>query len=118
MELVLVLPVVVVILFGLIELSLLFNARQTLVVASRAGARAASLCGATCDDVKQAIHDQVGGPLCDEITIDVDLGKRCGDPVCVVLYVPMRSVSPDLLRFVGFGLDERELVAETVMSKE
>ncbi|MBI3465025.1 MAG: pilus assembly protein [Planctomycetes bacterium] len=118
MELVLVLPLVLVVLFGVIELSLLFSARQTLVAASRAGARTGALAGATFDDVKQAIQDQVGPPLCDQLTIDADLGRRSGDQVCVQVRAPMRSVSPDLLRVVGFGLDDRELVAETVMSKE
>ena len=118
MELVFVLPVVLIVLFGLIELSLLFSARQTLVAASRSGARTAALAGATFDDVKQTIQAQVTGTLCDQLTIDVDLGQRSGDPVFVVLSVPMRIASPDLLRFVGFGLDDRELVAETVMSKE
>ena len=118
MELVLVLPVVLVVLFGLFELSLLFDARQTLVVASREGARTASLAGATLDDVRSAIHDRLGESFRDQLTIDVDLGQHSGDPVCVVVSVPMRTASPDLLRVVGFSLDDRELVAETVMSKE
>ena len=118
MELVLVLPLVLFVLFGVIELSLLFNARQTLVAASRAGARTGALAGATLQDVRQAVEDQVGPALCNEVTIDADLGQRSGDQVCIVVRAPMRSASPDLLRVVGFGLDDRELVAETVMSKE
>ena len=118
MELVLVLPLLMIVLFGVIELSLLFNARQALVAASRAGARIGALAGATLEDVRQAVEDQVGPPLCDQLTIDADLGQRSGDQVCVQVRAPMRSVSPDLLRVVGFGLDDRELVAETVMSKE
>ena len=117
LELVLILPLVATVLFSVCEFSLLFNARQTLVTASRAGARVASLSGATPADVERAVCEQLGD-LHEHVVIEADLGHCSGDPSVVVLRMPMHCAAPDLLACFGFCLDDRELVAETVMCKE
>ena len=118
LELVLVLPIVALILFAVVEFSLLFSARQSLVAASRSGARIGSLSGATAEDVERAVREQLDPCVCADLAVDVDLGRCSGDPVIVSLRVPMCSVSPDLLKCIGFSVHDNELVAETVMCKE
>ena len=118
LELVLVLPLIATILFAVCEFGLLFSGRQSLVAASRAAARVATLAGATQDDVAQTVQDQLEPELCQELRIDAELGRHSGDLVVVTLSLPMTSVSPDLLRFIGLSLRDHDLVAETVMCKE
>ena len=40
------------------------------------------------------------------------------DPVTVEVRVPMDAAAPDLLRFFGFSLRNRMLLAKTTMRKE
>ena len=62
-ELLLTLPILTVLLFGLLEFSLLFFARGDVVEASRAGARAARLYGATTESVEAEVLSSLGGRL-------------------------------------------------------
>ena len=118
LELVIVLPLVVLVLFATCEFALLFQGRQSLVAASRTGARVASMAGATHWDVEDAVRSQLAGSFGDELTVEAEMGERSGDAVWVQLSAPMRAASPDLLRMIGLGLAGRELVAETTMCKE
>ena len=118
MELVLVLPLLLLVLFGVGEFSMLISARQSMVAASRDGARVASMAGATSGDVERVVRERLGDSFGDDLVIDLDLGRRSGDSVVVTLRLPMRCASPDLLRIVGIGLEEHELIAETAMCKE
>ncbi len=118
LELVLVLPIVLLVLFAVAEFGLLFSARQSLVAASRAGARIGSLSGATAEDVERVVREQLDPGLCADLAVEAELGRCSGDPVAVTLRVPMCSASPDLLKCIGFSVHDSELVAETVMCKE
>ncbi len=118
LELVLVLPLIALVLFAVCEFGLLFSGRQSLVAASRAGARIASLAGATEEDVNRAVEEHVDPVLWQDLNIDSQVGRNSGDLVVVTLRLPMTSVSPDLLKFVGLSLRDQDLVAETVMCKE
>ncbi len=118
LELVVVLPLVVLVLFATCEFALLFQGRQSLVTASRTGARVASMAGATYWDVEDAVRLQLAGSFGDDLTVEAELGERSGDAVWVRLSAPMRAASPDLLKMIGLGLTGRELFAETTMCKE
>ena len=50
--------------------------------------------------------------------VEVQGGRNSGDEVSVVVRVPMSAAAPDLLGFFGFRLQDRMLVAQTVMRKE
>ncbi len=117
-ELLLTLPILTVLLFGLLEFSLLFFARGDVVEASRAGARAARLYGATAESVEAEVLSSLGGRLAPHARVMADLGSKSGDEVSVAVEVPMAVASPDLLWLIGYSLKGRELLCETRMAKE
>lgn len=117
-ELLLTLPILAVLLFGLLEFSLLFFARGDVVEASRAGARAARLYGATAESVEEQVRFSLGGRLAPHARVMTSLGSKTGDEVRVSVQVPMAVASPDLLWVIGYSLKSRELVCETHMAKE
>ena len=118
MELVLTLPILGVLLLGLFEFSMLFFARGDVVDACRAGAKQATLQGATLADVENAVLNSLGGRLQQSATVEAQFGEHSGDPVAVAVSVPMSAASPDLLWIVGFSLQGENLYCETRMTKE
>ncbi len=117
-ELLLTLPILTVLLFGLLEFSLLFFARGDVVEASRAGARAARLYGATHESVEAEVRYSLGTRLAPRAQIHTQLGHNSGDEVSVAVEVPMAAASPDLLWLIGYSLQNRPLICETRMSRE
>jgi Flp pilus assembly protein TadG len=118
MELVLTLPILLVMLLGMFEFTLIFYSRGQVVEASRAAARKASLPGVTDEDVEAEVRRVLSPTLQAGVQIEVDLGERSGDLVAVSIEVPMTSASPDLLWPIGVGLDGRNLYSETRMVRE
>jgi hypothetical protein len=128
-ELLLVLPVLLILLFGTIEFGMLLTARCELLAASREGARTASHGGgnrkALNEEVRAAVREALGeGRLADA---DVDIfwsseGRRKRRPererVEVVVHVPARHVVPDLLGWAGVSIEKERLEAATVMLVE
>ena len=118
MELVLTLPILLVLLLGLFEFTMLFYSRGLVVEASRAAARKASLPGATDEAIEAEVRRVLSPSLQAGVQIGVDLGDRSGDLVAVSIEVPMSSASPDLLWPIGVGLNGRNLYSETRMVRE
>lgn len=118
MELVLTLPLLLLVLFAVFEYSMLFFARGSVVEASRVGARTATYPGASLEVIEQSVAQSLGPQLNQNADILVEQGQFSGDRVSVVVQVPMANASPDLLWPIGFGLQGRYLVAETVMERE
>ncbi len=118
MELVLTLPILLVLLLGLFEFTMLFYSRSLVVEASRAAARKASLPGATDEAIEAEVRRVLSPSLQAGVQIGVDLGDRSGDLVAVSIEVPMSSASPDLLWPIGVGLNGRNLYSETRMIRE
>lgn len=117
-EVALTLPILGVVLMALLEFSLLFFARGDVVEASRAGARRASLPGATLADVEQEIRRVLNPQLSDSMRVDADVDADSGEVVSVVVRVPMTEAAPNLLWPVGFSLTDRYLQSETRMIRE
>lgn len=117
-ELLLTLPILTILLFGLFEFSLLFFARGDVVESSRAGARAARLHGATLDSVEAEVRHSLGSRLASTAQISADLGNKTGDAISVLVEVPMSAAAPDLLWLIGYSLRDREIICETRMAKE
>ena len=117
-ELLLTLPILTILLFGLLEFSLLFFARGDVVEASRAGARAARLYGATQESVEAEVRYSLGGRLAPRAQVRAELGHKTGDDVSVVVDVPMAAAAPDLLWLIGYSLKGRQLICETRMARE
>lgn len=118
MELVLTLPLLMLVLFAVFEYSMLFFARGGVVEASRIGARTATYPGASLEVIEQSVVQSLGPQLNQNATVFVEPGQFSGDRVVVVVKVPMAAASPDLLWPIGFGLQGRYLIAETVMERE
>ncbi len=118
MELVLTLPLLMLVLFAVFEYSMLFFARGGVVEASRIGARTATYPGASLEVIEQSVVQSLGPQLNQNATVFVEPGQFSGDRVVVVVKVPMTDASPDLLWPIGFGLQGRYLIAETVMERE
>jgi TadE-like protein len=118
MELVMVLPILLIILFALFEFSILFYARGNVSEASRAGARTASLPGVDQEEIRRDVLRILKPRMRSLADIEVEQGKYSGDPVSVTVRVPMRIVSPDLLWPIGYSLKNRDFISETRMMKE
>lgn len=118
MEMALVLPILGVLLLGLLEFTMLFYARSSVVEASRAGARAATRVGSNLSQVEHEAGLVLFPALRQFMQVEVAGGEHSGDTVTVAVQVPMNSASPDLLWVVGYSLQGRWLYAESTMIKE
>jgi Flp pilus assembly protein TadG len=122
-ELLLALPLLLAVLLGTIEFSMLLVARQQLLVASREGARVAAQ-GGDATDVEQAVQlflgasSLAGASVQAVLTDDSGQPLPTGAPVAVTVTLPTTQVVPDLLGFIGFSLRGDTLTAQTVMRKE
>lgn len=117
MELVLTLPILGILLFGIFEFSLLFFAQGSVAEASRLGARRATLQGAVDEDIHRDVQAALGR-LYSAAEVNVSGAAYTGEPVSVAVAVPMAAVSPDLLWPIGFSLEGRYLTSQTRMVKE
>lgn len=118
MELALVLPIFGIVMFALLEFTLLFYARADVVEASRIGARLATLPGVTQQNVEQEVLKILPPQLGQGAVVQADLGKNSGDVVMVAVSIPMTLASPNLLWPVGYNIKGQNLYSETRMIKE
>jgi hypothetical protein len=118
MELVMTLPILGIVIFALLEFSMLFFARGSVVEASRVGARMASLPGATEQSVEDEIRKVIQPKLQNNLQVNVQLGENTGDVVSVIVMVASTEASPDLLWPIGYSLKGKQLIAETRMIRE
>ncbi len=118
MELVLTLPILLLILTGLFEFTLLFFARGEVVEASRVAARKATLPGVTQQDIEDEVRKVLHPRFHQSLQIDAMLGMKSGDVVTVAVTVDMGSAAPDLLWPIGYRLQGRPLLSETCMIRE
>lgn len=119
LELLWVLPIVLGLLFALVEFGLLWSASHVVKDAATAGCRVATFPGADEQAVRHAIERTLQRrSLVASYRVQVERGRRAGDEARVRVEVPMGAASPDLLRFLGLGLRGRTLSAVTVMRME
>jgi hypothetical protein len=123
MELLLVLPLLLAVLLGTVELSLWLAAQQQVSLASREGARVAAT-GGTRADVNQAIRLALGDARFQRAQVTTWLTDSnsqplpSGEPVSVLVALPASAVVPDLLVFIGLSIRNQKLISQTVMRKE
>lgn len=118
MELVLTLPILAIVLMALFEFSLLFMGRSLIIESCRAGVRHGTLNGSTPQSVEAEVRKVLSPSLQEGLKLDYVPATRSGEVVQLAVHVPMKSVAPDLLWGIGFGLDGRELIYEARMIKE
>lgn len=97
-EFALVLPVLVVILFGIIQFGITISRAQAVESAAREGGRLASLSSSTQADVVSRVNAALAGAAGDSVpTVDLDPGTcagREGQSVTVTVTVPHRIAIP------------------------
>jgi len=123
LELLLVLPILVTVGLGLVELCFVLMGMQRVQAASSAACRVGTLPANDLAAQEHAMEDAAAGALgtagmVDAYQMDIEVGQYAGDPVIVEVSVPMTAAAPDLLKIIGFSLQGRQLVAQTQMCKQ
>jgi hypothetical protein len=122
-ELLLVIPVLLAVLLAVVELSQLVAATQRLDAACAQGARVAAQ-GGDEEEVEQAVHRCLESESYQQVEVESVLRDRSGRPLPSGAEVKVRcslraaDAAPDLLCWIGFGLRDEKLSAQTVMRKE
>jgi Flp pilus assembly protein TadG len=123
MELMLVLPVLLIVLLGLVELGTYLTATEAIQGAAMAGTREATLPGATLDRVRTAVVGALAGwsyagQLGPNDVQFIDNSAADGT-VTVIVSVDARKAAVNSLGFVpGLSLSGKRITAEFVMRKE
>jgi len=118
-EMLIVFPVMVVIVFGMVETSLVISTYNQLKHASSVGCRCCSISpgdgsAAVAMAIRAALNDD---KLIDTVTVICDDSGVSGEICRVTIQLPMSEAAPDLLAALGFQL-EGTLEASTAMRKE
>ena len=122
-ELLIVLPILLTVLLGTIEFSLLLTAQQQVSLASREATRVAAT-GGSVADIEQAVRLALGDARFAQASVTAMLTDGNGDPVAsgepiaVQVRLPASAAVPDLLIFAGLSIRNQVLVGQTVMRKE
>jgi Flp pilus assembly protein TadG len=122
-ELLFVLPVLLIVVFAIIEFGCLWSANIRVKAASQAACRVATLPAETPEEMMLAVNrtaaQSLGSAnLVSNSHIRVDPAEYSGDPVTVEVRVPMPAAAPNMLAIFGMRLEGRELIGRTVMRKE
>ena len=123
LELLLVLPILLTVLLGTVEFSLLLTAQQQVSLASREATRVAAL-GGSVGDIEQVVRLTLGDSRFAQATVTpilVDANGNpipSGEPIAVRVELPASAAVPDLLVFAGLSIRNQVLMGQTVMRKE
>ncbi|MBL8818640.1 MAG: pilus assembly protein [Planctomyces sp.] len=118
MELVLVLPILMLLIFAVAEFSMLTSAQTKVSDAARTGARVLSMSGGNSTEIQQLVMEILGPNLANGCQVDVQPGQFAGDTGLVRVTVPMRNATPDLLWMTGFSVRGRSIRIEAPMVME
>ena len=118
MELVLVLPLFLMLVFSIVEFSMLMSAQSRVSTACQSAARLMSLTGASSEEVESKLLTLLGPKLAKGCNVQVQPAGHPGEVGYVSVQVPMKNASPDLLWITGYALDGRSLNASTPMVME
>ena len=122
MELVLVLPIFLLLIFSIVEFSMLMSAQTRVANAAQNGARMLSMCGipsvAAEAEVRIRVEQLLGPALAKQCIITIDAGDFASDLGRVHVQVPMRNACPDLLWMTGFSVANRSINCDAAMAME
>lgn len=119
LETLLVLPLLLVVLWGLVEFALLLGAEQKLAEASGVGCRTGSL-GHSDQAVKDAVKTVLGHKQYEKAKVHTKRwhDKKAGGMIEVTVDLPATAASPSLLRLIGLNLNGETLTGRSVMRIE
>ena len=122
MELVLVLPIFLLLIFSIIEFSMLMSAQTRVANAAQNGARMLSICGmaspAVETEIKSRVQQLLGPALAQQSVITITPGAYASDLGRIHVQVPMRNACPDLLWMTGFSVASRSIHCDAAMAME
>ena len=118
MELVLVLPVFMLLLFAIVEFSLLSSAQNRITEAAQTGVRQLCITNKSPDDIRESVKRQLGPKLASQMKVDVVSPADAGELANVRITIPMKNATPDLLWLTGFSVSDRVLSADAPMIRE
>jgi Flp pilus assembly protein TadG len=118
MELVLVLPILMLLIFAVAEFSMLTSAQTRVSDAARHGARVLSMSGGSSSEIQLLVTQMLGPNLANGCQVEVHPGKFAGDTGLVRVTVPMQNATPDLLWMTGFSVRGRSIRIEAPMVME
>ena len=116
-ELAVVLPLLLTLVFGIIEFGWIFMVRETLVNASREGCRVAVLQGSIQQDVTDQVNASMAGAGLTNYTVQITSSTPSNPTETVKVLIPYADVSLLAGYFFG-GSTDFNLSATTVMRKE
>ena len=117
-EMIMVLPILITVLMGVFEFSILFFARSSVVQACRVAARQASLGVADQADIENVVNQVLSPSLQHDHEVYIIPAQRSGEITTVGLRVPMAVAAPDMLWPIGFSLQGRYLAEEISLVRE
>jgi hypothetical protein len=122
MELVLVLPIFLLLIFSIIEFSMLMSAQTRVANAAQNGARMLSICGMTSTtaetEIKSRVEQLLGPALAQQCVISITPGAYASDLGHIHVQIPMRNACPDLLWMTGFSIANRSIDCDASMAME
>lgn len=118
MELVLILPIFLLLVFSIVEFSMLMSAHTRVDNAAQSGARSMCISGASDSEVRERVISLLGPSLAKDCLILVYPASYAGEIGRVAIKVPMRNASPDLLWMTGFSLQNRFIDVDAPMVME
>src|SRR5262245_60239066 len=113
-ELLIALPIVLSLLLAMVQFSLLMSARQQVTNAAREGARVLAL-GGGADEIRTTVDRFLGENVAQINATLSDVNGEpiaSGQPVEVTVTIPTRSLVPEMLGIIGFGLGDSKLVSK------
>ena len=119
-ELIFVLPILLLVVFALVELSLVLAAERKLAEVSGVVARTGSL-GGTEAEMTAVMKAAVGPKWADNAELKLEVsppdadGRLQGTTLQVTVSLPAKYAGPNLLRSIGIDLTEATLVGRTVI---
>src|SRR4051794_465390 len=129
-ELMLTLPLLLIVFFGLIEYAMLLLGDQTLTAAAAVGAREATLPNATHARVVAAVDQSIADWSIEPfVKVEINVNGQSdmihplntavtGDQIEVIVTVDSTHAAPDLLKFVGYSISGQTLRASFTLRKE
>jgi hypothetical protein len=118
-EILFLLPIILALILGMVEFSMILSIDQQLAVASREGARVAAQGGSASEAEAAARLVLGGGSVGLKSVVTTQLTDVSGDPVLVrVAIADASTVVPNLLRFAGFSIKDKPLAGATIMRRE
>ena len=121
-QLLLVLPILLIVLFGAVEFGMYFMQQQRLQAAVDVAAQIAAA-EHDSDSLRRAAAEEAfassltGVAWQNAVKLELDLAHVAGEAVKASASVPLKAAIPDVLAWAGLSFGERKMTAQVVMKR-